>query len=247
MKKSIIISLSALAGVALIGTGFAGWVISQQASTNKNGDITVYTVSTNNMAIKDLRWDDAAEGDQGGHIIFGKPASTPVTTYSWLSATDEVKVESLVRTLTFTVSNEVSTDNTTPKLAISLTVNDSANGSYAKYNQALNGEQLDDYINAKYKVGENALAVDNDYKVQAVEGSTNSFRVTLTVKFAWGDHFKEASESNGKNPYIYYNSHASVETLKEDVTYYNDAKTALEAIDKLKDVNYSIAITADHA
>lgn len=243
MKKSIIISLSALAGVALIGTGFAGWVISQQASTTKNGDITVYTVSTNNMSIKDLRWDDATEGDQGGHIIFGKPASAPKTTYSWLSATDEVKVESLVRTLTFTVSNEVSTDNTAPQLAISLTVKDSANGSYAKYNQALNGEQLDDYINAKYKVGENAL----DYTVQAVEGSTNSFRVTLTVTFAWGDHFKEASESSGKNPYIYYNSHASVEMLKENVTYYADAKTALKAIDELKDVSYSIAITADHA
>ena len=71
-KKPTILAVAALGSLALIGTGFAGWVIVANATSTASGNITAYQVTDNRLTATGT-W------AEGGSIVFGKPASADET------------------------------------------------------------------------------------------------------------------------------------------------------------------------
>ena len=52
-KKAMIMAVASLGSMALIGTGFAGWVISANATTNASGVIAAYDVADHRLSVED--------------------------------------------------------------------------------------------------------------------------------------------------------------------------------------------------
>ena len=97
-RKKLTLALSLLSCLALIGVGFAAWIITSDASAEAQGNITVDTVTDNRLNIK-TSW-----LDNNSSIIFGwKEAST---TYSWLKNTDNSYKEKLTVTLVVNVKDK---------------------------------------------------------------------------------------------------------------------------------------------
>ena len=55
-KKAMIMAVASLGSMALIGTGFAGWVISANTSTDAKGVITAYDVKDQRLTISNEKW-----------------------------------------------------------------------------------------------------------------------------------------------------------------------------------------------
>ena len=55
-RKTLTLTLSILACLALIGVGFASWIISADTSTNATGSFIVDTVTDNRLVVENGRW-----------------------------------------------------------------------------------------------------------------------------------------------------------------------------------------------
>lgn len=256
-KKTSIIIASVMAGAALVGTGFAGWVISGSASDTAKGTIGVYEVTDEKITLSNVYWASSQskttdQEKKTGKLIFGKPSSATSTTYSWLSATDDMDTQYLTDTLYFTTTNPnigSTVDSTAPRITVVFTITDNSSNSMktaieSNYvdnpNSYVLGSAGNTWTNITGQTDNNTDAKNNHFTVAHTENSAE-YTYSLSVGFGWGTHF------GGDNPITFYNSHSDSEKLSgSETTYASDAKTALEAIAALKDVTYSITITANH-
>ncbi len=93
-RKTLTLTLSILACLALIGVGFASWIISANTSTKAEGSFIVDTVSDKSYTVTG-DWKD-----KKSEIIFSAP--TGDTTNGWLT-NDSAKKENLTVTYQITV------------------------------------------------------------------------------------------------------------------------------------------------
>ena len=84
-RKAMIMAVASLGSMALIGTGFAGWVISANATTSAEGVITAYDVKDQRLEIvAGTGFAHMVESTENGAIVFGKPtASTENKESDW--------------------------------------------------------------------------------------------------------------------------------------------------------------------
>ena len=97
-KKAIIMGVAAVGAMSLVGTGFAGWVISRTVREEAQGNVTAYSVANESVTVSiDISEDE---------IIFGVPTGydPEAVEGKWLTATD-VEEQVLSTTFTVTVSN----------------------------------------------------------------------------------------------------------------------------------------------
>lgn len=221
-KKAMIMAVASLGSMALIGTGFAGWVISANTTANASGVMVAYDVKDQRLNAAKGKWmNGAAEAaaDQGS-IIFGKPAETAVTG-AWLTCEKDVDVQRLSDTYVF----EVSTADA--KNAGKFTV------AKAEKDPFVVTDVADAWKNATEANLVNANPVisfdsaDGTYTL--AEGKAT---VKMTITFAWGTTF------GSDNPYIHYN-----QTKNPDSKLTTEAVTNLEKVKALKEIAFTVNLS----
>ena len=123
-KTKLTIAVASILSVAaLAGTGYAGWVISKDASKDTQGNVTVYDVTDKTVTISDVTltpkkdsivWGKATEAKKG-------EGSLP---YNWFTASDDRSDEFFTPEVTFKVKNNSTNDTAKPIITATIEVKD---------------------------------------------------------------------------------------------------------------------------
>lgn len=221
-RKTLTLTLSILACLALIGVGFASWIISANTSTNAKGNIIVDTVTDKSYVISAASWKDG-----NSKISFGAPKEMNVTG-AWLTNNSTDKTENLTVTYQLTVTYA----DTTP--ATGLVDSNKIVATFGapndpKYNKAIS----------------DGLIIAPESTI-ITETSDGVYEITVTYK--WGKHFANSADATeGVNPYTYYNGNgrqANDIIGETSTTYMQDAKTSLKTLEDIG-ANVEFTLTID--
>lgn len=161
-RKTLTLTLSILACLALIGVGFASWIISANAVDKAEGNIIVDTVADKTYVVSGS-WLDGKSS-----ITFGAPATMNADD-PWLTNDSKGKTENLIVTYQLKVTYGDTTPATGIKDKITALV---AAPESAKYTAAVNGKLI--------------IAPTNATVEETGEG-TGVYNITVT--YQWGEHF----------------------------------------------------------
>lgn len=162
-RKTLTLTLSILACLALIGVGFASWIISANAADKAEGSFIVDTVTDKTYKVKGTWLDNQSK------ITFGAPAKMDNTTDTWLTNDSTDKKENLTVTYKLTVTYGDGTKATGIANKITAVVTAPENENYT---DAVNGKLI--------------IAPTNATVVETGE-STGVYNITVT--YQWGEHF----------------------------------------------------------
>lgn len=165
-RKTLTLTLSILACLALIGVGFASWIISANTSTKAEGSFIVDTVADKTYVVSGEWLKNKSS------IIFGAP-DTMNAENPWLTNNPEGKTENLKVTyqLTVTYGDGTKATGIANKIKALVTAPEDAN-----YTAAVNGKLIIAPINATV--------------VEAHEGNG---KYNITVTYQWGEHFDKVN------------------------------------------------------
>lgn len=158
-RKTLTLTLVLLSCFALIGVGFASWIISADTTKEVEGNISVDTVTDNRLTV------ETAWLNEKSSVVFGWKEGT--YTNNWLKNTETNYAENLSVTLVVTVKD--AEGNAKAAAADGVTAKIQGDAKYATAKTA-------------NLVGELPTAV-----VTPVEGQTGVYHVTFT--FTWGSTF----------------------------------------------------------
>ena len=144
-RKTLTLTLSILACLALIGVGFASWIISADAIKEAEGNIIVDTVADKTYVVSGSWLDDKSS------ITFGAPATMNAHN-PWLTNDSEGKTENLTVTYQLTVKYGDNTPATGIKDKITALVVAPENASYATVEETAEGSGIYN-ITVTYKWG----------------------------------------------------------------------------------------------
>ena len=162
-RKTLTLTLSILACLALIGVGFASWIISAEVSaTPAEGSFIVDTVNDKTYKV------EGAWLNSQSKITFGAP-DTMNAEDPWLTNDSKGKTENLTVTYQLTVKYGDNTPATGIKDKIITTVSAPADPNYTA---AVNGKLI--------------IAPTNATVEETGEG-TGVYNITVT--YQWGEHF----------------------------------------------------------
>lgn len=162
-RKTLTLTLSILACLALIGVGFASWIISAEVSaTPAEGSFIVDTVNDKTYKV------EGAWLNSQSKITFGAPATMNASN-PWLTNNSEGKTENLTVTYQLTVTYGNGTKATGIANKITAVVTAPADKNYTA---AVNGKLI--------------IAPTNATVVEAPEGNG---KYNITVTYQWGEHF----------------------------------------------------------
>lgn len=219
-RKTLTLTLSILACLALIGVGFASWIISADATKEAEGNIIVDTVTDKSYVISAASWKDG-----NSKISFGAPKKADMTlTDAWLTNDSTGEAENLTVTYQLTVTYVDSTPATGLVTAGKIVATFGAPDD-TKYKKAISDELI--------------IAPEN-----TIITETSAGVYEITVEYKWGKHFaNSAADAEGVNPYTYYNGNGRKATDKigeTSTTYMEDAKTSLKT---LEDIGAAVKFT----
>lgn len=246
--KITVAVVSVLSVVALAGTGYAGWVISQNATQDTTGNVVVYNVKNNGVTLTDLNFTKGK-----GSIIWGKADRTSAdTSKDWFVPTDEdgvtMEKEFFTPELSFTVTNKDEKDFTKPNVVAELEIVDS-NEAYKSCVSTEKNLIKGPAVNTKISITDTDDGLKASFDPADATSKKNSYKVTLSVGnnvFGWGTHFSE-NGTNPVNPVNYYNQHTADEKISGGTTtYFDDATASMAEIYKLTGVTFKITITVSH-
>ena len=234
-RKTLTLTLSILACLALIGVGFASWIISADAIKEAEGNIIVDTVADKTYVVSGSWLDDKSS------ITFGAPATMNAHN-PWLTNDSEGKTENLTVTYQLTVKYGDNTPATGIKDKITALVVAPENASYtAPENASYTAPE-----NASYTAAVNGGLIIAPKNATVEETAEGSGIYNITVTYKWGKHFADSADATeGVNPYTYYNTKTATDKLSgTETTYMQDAKTSLETLSKIEaSVKFTLNIT----
>lgn len=200
-RKTLTLTLSILACLALIGVGFASWIISAEVSaTPAEGSFIVDTVTDRSYKV------EGAWLNNQSKITFGAP-DTMDAKNPWLTNDSEGKTENLTVTYQLTVTYGDGTKATGIANKITAVVTAPKNENYTA---AVNGKLI--------------IAPTNATVVEDPEGNG---KYNITVTYQWGEHFgkvnpytyynaKTATEKlNGSETTYMQDAKTSLDTLSK--------------------------------
>lgn len=235
MKKKFSLTLiSILSVVVLVGVGFAAWIITTpNVNEEQTGTITA-------SGVTDARYKLTA-AITNGSIVFGKPSdydANSAGSSDWFKPDIDVEDEKLTATLTLTLTDpdgnawddETVFDNYLPD-TFTFTMNATKAGVVD--NTGFNNEVTKGRI--KYPTisytasGATSATTENVTFGTAIDIAKSAFtkdtdgkyKLTITIKFAWGDD---------GNPYTYFHGKEQTTELVTKALGYNDMKTNLEGV-----------------
>lgn len=250
MKKKFSLTLiSILSVVVLVGVGFAAWIITTpNVEKKQTGTITA-------SGVTDARYNLTA-AITNGSIVFGKPSGYRADSNDWFMPGKDVGDENLTATLTLTLTKPDDTalekevfDKYLPD-TFTFTMNakkaaEEGSSVDAKddFNQAVSQKYVENPTISYTASGEATattadvtLGTPIEIKKSAFEkGADNKYTLTITIKFAWGTAFTDATHIN---PYDYF----------KNLGYSADnAKKALELNamqEKINGISYEVKIAS---
>ena len=213
-RKTLTLTLSILACLALIGVGFASWIISADTSAKPaEGSFIVDTVND-----KSYKVEGAWLGNQS-KITFGAPTTMNNTEKTWLTNDSTDKKENLTVTYQLTVTY----GDTTP-----------ATGIANKITAVVTAPKNENYTAAVD--GKLIIAPTNATVVEA-PGGNGTYNITVT--YQWGEHFGKVNPYT-----YYNLKNATDKLNGSETTYMQDAKTSLETLSKIEEsVVFTLNIT----
>lgn len=221
-RKTLTLTLSILACLALIGVGFASWIISADAIEEAEGNIIVDTVTDKSYVISAASW-------KGGNskISFGAPKKAEMTEpNAWLTNNSAGEAENLTVTYQLTVTYADTT------LATGLVDSKKIAATFGAPNDP----------NYKKAISDELIIAPESTTIK--ETSAGVYEITVTYK--WGKHFANSATAEGVNPYTYYNGNGRKATDKigeTSTTYMQDAKTSLETLQAIgANVKFTLTI-----
>lgn len=231
-KKAMIMAVASLGSMALIGTGFAGWVISANTQATAGGLMTAFDVADHRLSVVNGTWEKTST--EQGAVKFGKDGTTTNPT-PWFTFNGEGAAQ-LKDVYTFTVKSNQNGDVGT------FTVKQK--GETEGF--TVTGDAWGTAVNMGLVL---APTVTFDKTSYTLDGTTGA-AVKMTVEFKWGAHFEN------KNPYEFYNDidangSGNVDTGKrptdkKDESKYTWADDAVYCLRKLEEVNNTaFTIAAD--
>ena len=257
-KKLLMTLVTGLAGVAIIGTGFASWVITSEADPTSTGNVSFDAdVDANTVALgtanttyyftgRNSPVAVEAGNENAKNIKFGPIESTT----GWLSSnlgTNNANEERLKVVTEFPIS--VHTTSSATKLAITNLAFTVSGEGYGKLATAGIVGALPTFASApaagKYSIealNNSGTVISNAVSVSGTSGTitfANMAKLRLTVWFDWGEHF------GGDNPITYYNDgKTAAQTTTEGVTFDSDAGTITTGVSKSYGLDAENAIKA---
>lgn len=224
-RKTLSLTLCLLTCLALIGVGFAAWVITYSDTASKTGNINVETVETNEYEF-DILTVDAPSFD------FTKPASPETFANPWLTSTS-LTTEVLSVSFDVKVVNKSAAEPTKgiqlsfPEYKVEtgkpeVTVSFAVDGEYTSKWTAVTGANL--LKNFAITVDEKVPTDDDDYVY------------TITISTGWG------TALDNKNPYNYYNAKNMTALNDEGVTFAKEAETNMKLIAELLSATYTLTL-----
>lgn len=233
-EKAMIMAVASLGSMALIGTGFAGWVISASTTTHADGVMVAYDVKDQRFVVGDGKWTNGKDGTPAGakaNIVFGK--STTEVNNQWLHYdTAKMETQSLSDTYVFEVSSKDTTDTGSFKVALSsgspegFVVTDTNNA----WKNATTGDKTAVNPTPAIEFLEDDGATDGKYTF--VGGKAT---VKMKITFSWGSAF------GGQNPFDYYKGQ---EATEENV---QAAVNSLNLVKALNEVAFTVNLVIDRA
>ena len=241
-RKLIMFGVSIFTSLALTATGFAAWVLSQDATGNLDGNVEIGAIEEANIEIEDLTFVDGLDS-----FIF-EPQESDV---SGRVRNDGENFESLTVSISWSLTNYQSVGDVYVDLKIPSTVKAAIDANYITLPEGLTyvttgdedetlktetiqiGEKQVTYYIARYTIasslnlsGEGNLSIsgsDTDFGTYNVTTDTQDTSVkdaafTANLTFGWGSAF------NHKNPGVYYDSNAAGDGADTD---YNTVKATL--------------------
>lgn len=243
-KKPTILAVAALGSLALIGTGFAGWVIVANATSTASGNITAYEVTDNRLTATGKWAGDSATADSGS-IVFGKPSGASETASTWFKSKD-VGEEKLSDTYTLSIKSKNKTDNAEIKVSakLAITENDSDPDTKTPYADAVKNN----WIKAPTltHTGSTTNLFESETSSITLGLSEGTATAEFAFTFAWGSHF---GGENPQNPFTYYNNKEAGKTINDTTseTYGDDAAKVMGALGKINKTKFSITFTIERA
>ncbi|MDD6801103.1 MAG: hypothetical protein PUE65_00830 [Mollicutes bacterium] len=266
-RKAMVVGATAFAGIALMATGFAAWVISSSATKNVQGGVQVGTISNKSIEITDVDFVEPgtfAEGESARKYFSFEPTKG--------DNTGRVRCDGKNwENLSLKVTGKYSPADYVNSFSIALRMGtvDEAKNEF-KADTAAEGRlaaaQTDNYITLPtcwaggttdgkgVTVNTNAAGIVGEANGMAItvaeEDGKKVATFTYTISFAWGSHF------NNLNPSEYYdtdegkNAHKG-DAYKTDLGNFYKAMTGedynpkVEPTESYKKMNFAIIINAD--
>ncbi len=232
MKKKFSLTLiSILSVVVLVGVGFAAWIITTpNVEEKQTGTITA-------SGVTDARYKLTA-AITNESIVFGKPSGYKDNNSDWFKPGRDVGDENLTATLTLTLTdpdgnawNDETVFNTYLPDMFTFTMN--ATKAKEVNNTGFNAEVTAGRIKnptisytangATSATTENVTfgTAINIAKIAFTKDTDGKYKLTITIKFAWGDD---------GNPYTYFHGKEQTTELVTKALGYNEMKTNLEGV-----------------
>lgn len=215
--KTIAIVMSLLICVAMLGVGFAAWIIVGNSEEVANGNITAESVTDNAVKLEITASDET--------LYFGAPA-TSQSSGDWL-INDNPGKEDLSISFTVKITGNLGA------LSATIGVASADEGAWKAVTETkeyikptISVVGGDEYVT--FNSGSQTFTVVEGKSQLPAEGVT----LTVTVTFNWG------SDLNNQNPYNYFNA------LEYNSTNATNAKTALEAIYALNSKTIKVTFIA---
>lgn len=269
-RKAMVVGATAFAGIALVATGFAAWVISSSATKNVQGGVQVGTISNKSITFGDITLKALDEKDSRTYFSFeptkeDKSGRVRCDGDNWENLSLKVKG-------TYSPASYVN------KFSIGLRMG-TVNAADNKFTVGTEDEkrmekaQTDQYIVLPECWAGGEAAKDTN-KADGVSVDTNGaganasgIKITVaddvatfeyTISFAWGDHFKgtKGETQQNLNPSEYYDSKEGLaahpgEEYKADLAKFYEGMTGTKydekkpEADSFKTLNFAVIVKAD--
>lgn len=265
-RKAMVVGATAFAGIALVATGFAAWVISSSATKNVQGGVQVGTISNKSIEITEVKFEkpgplgedetareyfsfEPTKGDNSGRVrCDGK---------NWenlsLKVTGKYSPADYVNS--FSIALRMGTVDSKGGFAVDAAAEtrlaDAQTANYITLPTCWAGGTTD---GKGVTVNTNANGIVGETKGMAItvaeEAGKKVATFTYTISFAWGSHF------NNMNPSEYYDTDEGKTAYKGDAyktdlgNLYKamtgeDYNPEVEPTKAYKEMNFAIIVNAD--
>ena len=218
-RKTLSLTLCLLTCLALIGVGFAAWLITYSATANTESNIVVDTVSEKHYYIS---YDFKETNESKRSITFGAPSERTISN-AWLTS-DNDKIENLevVYKVTIKDSNEPSAKG------IQVKTTGPATEGQPYFTATLSVSETGGTWTAAKQ--ENLVTLSETAAISEASDEENGYYYWVTIKANWGSYFGAVTPAN---PYVYFNTRGSATDFvngKDGTTWGQEALAKLTTI-----------------
>lgn len=224
-KKAVTIGVAAFSAVALLTTGAAAFVLTNEASKDITGNVNVGTVVDKGLEIS-LTTEtanfmlDADISDNSGRVQYsseeGKTPNRQVNIAGTITKGADINWTDVALTFTFTVGNDTA-------------------GNFTKYVKTTNNATESEYLTLTYtdqKAGSpTAAACPVGGEGTALTIGDTDGKFDLVIDLNWGSVF------GGENPSLYYDDDGAS-------TSFGDVKIALNNLYSLNNLTFTVTLEA---